>query len=62
MNATIHRADDGTWSVRLNGTLVLDGESYTVASNVAYHLNNPSEFDHSECAELAAALRSKPLC
>ena len=51
-----------TWSVVRSDTemAVMWGESYTVASNVAYFLNNPRYCDNlSECAEVARVIRSE---
>jgi hypothetical protein len=50
-------ADDGSWSVYVNGKQVIQRESYRIASNIAYALEHPEVEDHSECGEVATLLR-----
>lgn len=52
-------SDGAYWGVMYRNTiLVLEGESYQVASNVADHANRVAHRDYGECGEVADAIVS----
>lgn len=55
LRATIHKSITG-WKVRHKGQILLDGESYAVASQVEVSLNG-SGYPGTECEDVADSIR-----
>jgi hypothetical protein len=51
------RNEDGYWSVFVNGSRMVDRESYQVANNVADCVRNPNARPNTESAEVARSIR-----
>ena len=59
MKAEMHRDALGDWNVIYKGRVVMEGETYQVAANIVYALNNPDRWDTSEAYEVAENIRAK---
>ena len=57
MKAAIRNQGNGLWSVVVDGRTVIIDESYTVASNIQFAINNPTLAPPSEAAEIADGIR-----
>ena len=51
------RQEAGYWSVYVDGRLMVDRESYTVANSVAYALRHPETPRYTESDEVAHSIR-----
>jgi len=51
------KRENGFWSVFVCGQRCVDRESFAVADRVRYHLEHPEEYDNSESADVADAIR-----
>ena len=52
MNVEI-RAEDGYFSVYVDGRRTVERESFTIADRIAYCLTHPEAFPKSECRDVA---------
>lgn len=58
VNVTVTRdVSESTWTVLVDGVPWITRESFTVAMNVAHHLEHPEAWDASESAEVAESIR-----
>ena len=58
-----HKRIPGYWDVEFCGRRIIEAESYQIASEVVYYLNNPNRDDGSETHEVARnALRAGKGC
>ena len=58
MKVEVRKQSEFEWSVYVDGERIIDRESYTVANNIAWHLENPAKWDYSESCEVASQIRS----